>query len=156
MRQTSVETRFWTKVDKNGPTIRSELGPCWVWTASTMPSGYGQFGMAYNVLAAHRVAWTLVNGPIPDGQFVLHRCDNRPCVNPSHLFLGSKRDNTQDMVRKGRSKGPPRLPECPYGHPFNETNTYWKPYVRFGTAHVQRVCRICRRDSDYNRRLRAQ
>ncbi len=94
----SLAERFWFKVNVGNPT------ECWKWLAYCDPCGYGKFyvpqqrGMGY----ASRVAYELTNGPIPKGLYVLHRCDNPPCVNPSHLFLGSKKDNTQDMVRKQR------------------------------------------------------
>ena len=77
---------------------------CWEWIKSKYQSGYGQ---AYNPLtekcqAAHRKAWEIFNGPIPKGMLVLHKCDNPPCVNPGHLFLGTYKDNTHDMLKKGR------------------------------------------------------
>lgn len=104
-----MEERFWAKVDKNGPIPehRPELGPCWQWTASLFPSGYGYFRIdETRRRAANRVAWELTNGPIPDGLCVLHHCDNPPCVNPGHFFLGTKADNAADMVAKGRSAVP--------------------------------------------------
>ena len=92
--------RFWPKVDKSG-------GPssCWLWTAGVVGgTGYGKIqdtrGGRY--LRAHRVSWELAHGPIPDGMRVLHRCDNPPCVNPAHLFLGTDADNQHDMRAKGR------------------------------------------------------
>jgi hypothetical protein len=63
---------------------------------------YGVIGMPHKLSRTHRVVWELINGPIPPGLNVLHYCDNPPCVNPSHLFLGTKSDNTQDCLRKGR------------------------------------------------------
>jgi hypothetical protein len=96
--------KFWSQVDKNGPVIRPELGPCWVWTrAKATRYGYGIFGPAWKrVYRAHRFAWTMEHGPIPDGLFLCHACDNPPCVRPSHLFLGTQKDNMADCSQKGR------------------------------------------------------
>lgn len=88
--------RFWSKVDKSGE--------CWVWTASLQNKGYGQFQMRGKMMLAHRVSWELENGPIPDNQCVLHRCDNRKCVRTAHHFLGTKADNNADMHSKGRAR----------------------------------------------------
>ena len=73
---------------------------CWSWR-KVLPLGYGACYMLGERFA-HRVSWILHNGPIPDGLFVLHKCDVRNCVNPDHLFLGTKSDNRQDQIRKGR------------------------------------------------------
>lgn len=76
---------------------------CHIWHGAICSStGYGRFGVAGINCRAHRVAWELANGPIPNGLCVLHHCDNRKCVNPSHLFIGTKKDNVRDMWAKGR------------------------------------------------------
>lgn len=91
--------RFWAKVAKNDG--------CWVWTAARVHgNGYGQFWSGGRLVLAHRFSWALHYGTIPDGLCVLHRCDNRPCIRPDHLFLGDIRDNAIDMVQKGRHKSP--------------------------------------------------
>jgi hypothetical protein len=73
---------------------------CWLWTGHINQYGYGRFGRKH--FAAHRVAYEVYIGPIPDGLCVLHTCDVRHCVNPAHLWLGTKGDNNRDCVRKGR------------------------------------------------------
>lgn len=94
----SLEERFWSKVKRAG------VDECWEWQASRRRRGYGQIGARGRTsAAAHRVAWELTHGPIPDGLWVLHRCDNPPCVNPAHLFLGTAQDNVADMNAKGRA-----------------------------------------------------
>lgn len=94
-----VEERFWAKVDKRGPD------ECWPWMAWADKSGYGRMGLGgHNSrgVGAHRIAYELAAGPIPEGLSVLHRCDNRICVNLAHLFLGTHQDNMDDMMSKGR------------------------------------------------------
>ncbi len=77
---------------------------CWLWTAGVDGAGYGCISedITRRILSAHRVSWELHKGLIPDGQRVLHRCDNPPCVNPDHLFLGTQKENVQDCKTKGR------------------------------------------------------
>lgn len=104
--------RFWAKVNKSGPVPAHcpELGECWEWTASKHRFGYGYFRYPVNGKAttvyAHRIGWERASGPVPDGKCVLHRCDNPACVRAEHLFLGSKKDNSLDMIRKRRGWQP--------------------------------------------------
>lgn len=100
----TIEERFWAKVDKDGPVPEHmpHLGACWVWTASKLNSGYGQFGIGGKLRYAHRLSWEMERGEIPDNLCVLHSCDNPPCVRPEHLFLGTRRENSSDCQRKGR------------------------------------------------------
>lgn len=106
--------RFWARVNKNGaiPTHRPELGPCWEWIGGGNGKGYGQVRMNYRQVGAHQFAWELTNGEVPKGLWVLHKCDNRACVNPDHLFLGTTQDNTRDMIEKGRRVGNYKLTQA--------------------------------------------
>lgn len=90
-----LHMRFWSKVDKTGD--------CWIWKAGKDSGGYGTISArGINANKAHRVSWWLTFGEIPKGLNVLHKCDNPPCVNPDHLFLGTQKDNMQDCSKKGR------------------------------------------------------
>jgi len=92
--------RFWAKVNVLGPD------DCWEWLAGTNDKGYGNFWVEGKTLRPHRISWELTHGPIPEGLHCLHHCDNRVCVNPSHLFLGTNKVNVDDRVLKGRTFHP--------------------------------------------------
>ena len=89
-----IEDRFWEKVDKSGE--------CWIWTACTDGHGYGVMSVPGGYTKAHILSYRMHVGEIPRGLCVLHKCDNPRCVNPDHLFLGTRRDNALDRDRKGR------------------------------------------------------
>jgi hypothetical protein len=96
-----VKDLFWSKVKKSKS--------CWIWIASLDTGGYGSFGnkitkKIIGTRIASRIAYFFENGKIPKGKFVLHRCDNTKCVKPSHLFIGTQKDNVRDMEKKGRSR----------------------------------------------------
>ena len=159
--QESLFFRFWDKV-----TIGDD---CWEWQAYRIPppSGYGQFGMGGRrgrMHPAHRVAWLLWHGTIPEGMRVLHRCDNPPCVRPDHLFLGTQADNVRDMHQKGRYRGgfttearhlgllalvakARAKTSCPQGHLYDGANTYT-------SKEGKRHCRRCRAEKERQRRAR--
>lgn len=96
----SPEERFWGKIDKRSPN------ECWEWQAGKSNKGYGRLWVNGDNVNAHVFSYELHNGPIPRGLFVLHKCDNRRCVNPNHLFLGTQQDNIDDMRAKGRESYP--------------------------------------------------
>lgn len=89
-----VADRLNARLDKSGD--------CWIWTGHKKASGHAQINRNGKHEYAHRIAWELANGPIPEGMQICHKCDNPPCCNPDHLFLGTQRDNMADKVSKGR------------------------------------------------------
>ena len=106
---------FWKYVKKTDA--------CWEWMGTVIKNrgGYGYFKIDGKQRRAHRFSWVLAFGEIEGGLFVLHRCDNRRCVRPSHLFLGTHQDNMDDMVRKGRATGCPSKGEAASNAKLNES-----------------------------------
>lgn len=95
-----------TRSDKTwfeSTVIKSAFG-CWLWPGRLMNKGYGETSFRGKHMLIHRIAWILWHGEIPNGLWVLHDCDTRQCCNPEHLFLGTAKDNTDDMMSKGRNK----------------------------------------------------
>lgn len=123
-------------------TSKPETG-CWLWSGARLKRGYGHMGHDGKYLLAHRVAYELEFGPIPEGLLVLHECDNPTCVRPSHLLTGTHADNTADMLSKGRGRkpetylNPKRVTHCKRGHEMTPDNIIW-------TGHGKtRRCRVC-------------
>lgn len=96
-RGVGLHERFWASIDQSGGS-----DSCWTWTAGGHVNGYGELRAGRRLVRAHRLAWEIANGPIPDRMHVLHSCDNPPCCNPLHLSVGTNTDNHRDMVNKQR------------------------------------------------------
>ncbi len=94
-KRTDKEIRFDSYVKK--------IGKCWIWTGSCTRDGYGQFSVKFKKIAAHRMSYQIYNGDIPEKMCILHSCDNKKCVNPNHLRIGTKKDNRNDADIRGRS-----------------------------------------------------
>ena len=143
-----------TALGSLGEALRKRIktsGDCWVWDGAVTPRGYGHLRHGGLDWRAHRAAYSAFTGVIPRGSFVLHRCDVRACINPAHLFLGSARDNTADMIVKGRCRSGIRQKErthCPSGHAYIGENLF-----RSGN---RRRCRACERLSCRRRRAMAR
>ncbi len=124
---------------------------CWVWNGRKNPAGYGTLEFNKKTMLAHRLAWKLTNGEIPTKMQVCHHCDNPPCCNPKHLFLGTDQDNRTDMVNKGRSLYGARQPiskltddqTLEIRRLYRETDLLYKDIAKmFGISksHVGHIC----------------
>ncbi len=135
------EVRFWRKVDRSA-------GPrgCWLWTGGTSQKGYGRFALGRKMISAHRYAYEIAVGPIPDGLEIDHvkarGCQHRHCVNPAHMEAVTGKVNT--LRGESPSARHARQVTCALGHEFTAENTYRRPDGR-------RVCRACRRRVDAGR-----
>ena len=139
--QTEPE-RFWSKVDRGGPD------ECWLWRGGVSTNGYGNFYVSGRLVRAHRYAYETHYGPVAPELQVCHRCDNKPCCNPAHLFRGTKSDNMRDCAAKGRNASQRRpwrttyyqqnviKTHCPHGHAYDTANTRISP-------DGARRCRAC-------------
>lgn len=140
---------FWDSVRKDGPVPAHapDLGPCWQWTGPGYGKGYGSWGK----IPAHRHSWTLANGPVAAGIWVLHHCDNPPCVNPAHLYLGTVVENVRDAVERGQVRRP-RKDYCTESHLKEGDNLI---VVKIGSRTSYR-CRQCENDRSARRQREAR
>lgn len=108
---------------------------CWEFFGKRHPDGYGEHRENGKIRKNHRTMWEHYHGPIPSGKIIRHKCDNPPCMNPDHLEIGTKHDNTMDSVIRGRHNGVTKT-HCKRGHEFTAENTY--------TFRNMRHCKKCR------------
>lgn len=120
--------RFWNKVN-----IKSK-NECWEWRGSMLPTGYGQFSYSGTPRRAHRISYLLTYGNFDSSKYVCHSCDNKKCVNPEHLFLGTQSDNLKDASNKNKL-WMNKIKICPSGHAYTKDNTY--------TYDNKRLCKKC-------------
>lgn len=141
-------TRFWAKVNKNGPVPEHlpELGPCWLWTgARTHDHGdrfrYGRFSFRKRIVGSHRISLIIATGELSDTLCACHKCDTPSCVNPDHIFAGTRVNNTMDMVSKGRQRGVPSGMTWAQLHPENVIRGSAHPNSKLTEADVVEIRR---------------
>lgn len=132
--------RFWTKVDKSGD--------CWLWTRGVNGKGYGQFQTNMRKALAHRLSLQMAIGrELEPSEMACHRCNNRRCVRPDHLYVGDAKSNVADAIRAGtfsftnQASRARSMTHCQRGHEFSPANTHWDKRGR-------RTCRECKRATD--------
>lgn len=126
-----LELAFWSHVERRGPD------DCWLWTGRRDTWGYGALSFRGKSYVASRLSWAIANHAQPDG-YVCHSCDNPPCVNPAHLWLGDAAANNADKVAKGRHHNQ-RKTHCRKGHPYSGDNAY--------VFRGWRYCKECNREA---------
>jgi hypothetical protein len=150
MSKKTLEERFWLKVNI------IDLSSCWEWTGNKNRDGYGRIPYHNKSMRAHRMAWIFAHGDIPKGMFVCHHCDNPACVNPSHLFLGTQKDNIKDRDFKNRQSR--QVGELSPSHKLNKQNVLEirssseserKLGAKFGVSHTV-IGQIKRRQTYFN------
>jgi len=119
------------------------VGECLEWQGGLLPNGYGTTTWNMEKISTHRLAWRLANGSIPKGLMVLHKCNNKKCVNHKHLYLGTASDNMKDAVACGAYKSPWKArTHCSRGHEYTAESTA----IEVRRGREMRVCRACRRE----------
>jgi len=127
------------KIDKNG---------CWIWQGAKNEKGYGRFSVRCKFYFAHRYSWMLFNHDVDSSVFIMHKCDNPPCVNPDHLFTGDNNANVADKMKKGRHHSQKQL-KCLRGHRRIPENC-----KIYGKGRNKKVCLICEGIRYINKRSR--
>lgn len=135
----TLRERFWNKVFLPHGTTDED---CWEWTGAKNERGYGSIHVnGSGDQKSSRISWILNRGEIPISHFVLHKCDRPSCVNPSHLFTGTHKENMRDKLNKGRDHNQIKT-HCKFGHPFSGTNL--RTYIK-KVGKSTRVCKACQR-----------
>lgn len=140
-RRLSPKMTLREKVETVGWNV-SDTG-CWIWAGRVTygrDAGYGRFSHEAKEILAHRAAFMVWCGSIPDGMVVMHTCDTRACINPAHLKLATQADNLRDRDAKRRGNNSRKV-QCKWGHPFDAENTIWE--IHTTTGRMRRRCKEC-------------